>query len=120
MAEKKLHFTCVQCPMGCPLTVTMDNGEVIEVTGNSCPRGAKYGRQEAISPQRVITSLVNVAGDYHPISVKTTEPVPKDQIADIIMAIRGTTVEPPVHIGDVIIENVLGSGVDVIATSEHL
>ncbi len=54
MAQETLHFTCVQCPMGCPLTVTMENGEVTEVTGNTCPRGAKYGKQEAICPQRVM------------------------------------------------------------------
>ncbi len=120
MAQETLHFTCVQCPMGCPLTVTMENGEVLEVSGNTCPRGEKYGKQEAISPQRVITSLVNIAGDYHPISVKTTDAVSKAQIADIVMAIRSTTVKAPVHVGDVVIANVLGSGVDVVATSEHL
>ena len=119
MSKKVLEFTCVQCPMGCPLTVTVEDGQVTDVTGNTCPRGKKYGAQEAICPERVVTSLVNIKGDWHPISVKTTDAVPKTMINDVIAEIRRTSVDAPIKAGTLVIENVAGTNVDVVATSSH-
>ena len=116
---KVLSLTCVQCPMGCPLEVTLADGEVVSVTGNTCPRGRVYGEHEATCPERVVTSLVEVAGNYRPVSVKTTAPVPRELVADVLAAIRATVVRPPVAAGDVVVADVCGTGVNVVATKSH-
>lgn len=116
METREMRFTCVQCPMGCPLTVTLEDGKVTSVVGNSCPRGKVYGEHEATRPERVVTSLVGVAGDYHPVSVRTAAPVPKELVDEVLDQISTTVVTLPVRSGDVIIENVAGTGVDVICT----
>ena len=116
MATEVMNFTCVQCPMGCPLTVTLEDGVVTSVTGNTCPRGKVYGEHEATHPERVVTSLVGIVGDYHAVSVKTTAPVPKDRVDDVLDQISSTLVTLPVTMGDVVVSNVAGTGVDVVAT----
>lgn len=109
-------ITCINCPVGCRLTVTLEDGQVTKVTGNTCIRGEKYARQETIAPERMITAVVPVEGSSCPLSVKTKQPVPKRLIADCMRALSGVTAKAPVHIGDVVLANVCGTGVDVIAT----
>ena len=107
---------CIQCPMGCPLTVTVDGGKV-SVEGNTCPRGAVYGEKEVTHPTRTVTSTVPVeGGDCSRVSVKTSCDVPKEKIFEVMEVIRKTAVKAPVALGDVIIENAADSGADVIAT----
>ena len=109
---------CIGCPLGCPLTVKMD-GENIEVSGNTCKRGDDYARKEVLSPTRIVTSTVHVSGGaIEMVSVKTKTDLPKDKIFAIIDEIRRATVNAPVSIGDVIIENCAGTGVPVIATKD--
>ncbi|MBQ6395142.1 MAG: DUF1667 domain-containing protein [Atopobiaceae bacterium] len=120
MATEILNFTCVQCPMGCPLTVTLEDGVVTNVTGNTCNRGKIYGEHEATQPQRVVTSLINVKGDYHPVSVKTAAPVPKELVDEVLAEIARSYVEPPVKTGDVVVANVANCGVDVVCTKSRL
>ena len=105
------NLICIGCPMGCPLTVTID-GESIAVSGNTCPHGAEYAKKEVTNPTRVVTSGAGIAR----VSVKTASDVPKDKIFDCMREIRGTTVKAPIRIGDIIIRNCAGTGVDVIAT----
>ena len=106
---EKRDLTCIGCPLGCQITVTMENGEVTDVKGNTCPRGDKYAREEVTNPTRVVTSIVKVeGGNLAAVSVKTKDVIPKGKIFDIL--------EAPVKIGDVIVPNVAGTGVDVIAT----
>ena len=103
--------------MGCPLVVTMDGGEVVSVTGNTCKRGEIYGRKEVTNPTRIVTSTVRVSGgSIDMVSVKTKEDIPKGKIFDCVKALKNVEVETPVHIGDVILKNVAGTGVDVVAT----
>ena len=110
------ELTCINCPMGCQLTVTID-GENITVTGNTCPRGEDYARKEVTDPRRIVTSSVPVKGsDIHRISVKTRTDIPKDKIFDIMDVIKRTTVTAPVEIGDVICEDICGTGVQLVAT----
>lgn len=110
------NLTCIRCPMGCQLLVTVEGGEVT-VTGNTCPRGADYGRQEVISPVRTVTSTVRVTGGQLPVvSVKTAGDVPKDKVDDVMRDIRSASVSAPVKIGDVIVRNAGGTGIDVLAT----
>ena len=119
MEERNL--ICIGCPMGCPLTVTMEGTEVKSVTGNTCPRGDIYARKEVTNPTRIVTSSVLVKGSRtgaKTVSVKTASDVPKGKIFEVVRALKGVTVEAPVKIGDVVVANVSGTGVDVIATKE--
>lgn len=114
---ENVNLICIGCPMGCPLTVTMDKGEVTQVTGNTCKRGDIYARKEVTNPTRIVTSTVMVEGGNHGmVSVKTQTDIPKAKIFECVKALKGIKVKAPVHIGDVILENVAGTGVDVIAT----
>ena len=115
MEEKKL--TCIGCPMGCPLTVVMNGKDVVSVTGNTCRRGDVYARKEVTNPTRIVTSTVRVSGgSIDMVSVKTKEDIPKDKIFECVRALKGIRIPAPVHIGDVILTNVAGTGVDIIAT----
>lgn len=110
---------CIGCPMGCMITVSMENGEVVTVTGNTCKRGDTYARKEVTNPTRIVTSSVRVTDGVLPVvSVKTKEDIPKEKIADCMKALKEVTVKAPVHIGDVLLTDVAGTGVDIIATKE--
>ena len=110
------EMICINCPMGCPLTVTM-NGDRITVTGNTCPRGADYAKKEVLSPTRIVTSSVRVnGGTIARVSVKTKTDIPKGKIFDVMKEIRAVRVDAPVKMGDVVIEDCAGTGVEVIAT----
>lgn len=115
MEIKKL--TCINCPVGCSLKVEMDGENVICVSGNTCRRGEIYARKEVTNPARIVTSTVKVVnGTSGTVSVKTKEDIPKEKIFACVQALRGIEVQAPVHIGDVILENVAGTGVDIVAT----
>lgn len=110
------ELTCIGCPMGCTVTVTMENGKVTSVTGNTCPKGDAYARKEVTNPTRIVTSTVRVIGGIAPmVNVKTSSDIPKDKIFDCIEAIKDVTVAAPVKIGDVILTNVAGTGIDIVA-----
>ena len=110
-------ITCINCPVGCRMTVTLsDQGEFVSVTGNTCPRGAKYAQQECTLPERMITAVIPVSGCETPLSVKPASPVPKKQIAAIMAELAGVQVSVPVEIGQVVLPNVLETGVNIIAT----
>ena len=115
---EKIALTCIGCPMGCQITVTRDNGEITDVTGYTCKRGLDYARKEVTAPTRIVTSSVPVTGGsrLRMVSCKTREDIPKGKIADVIEAISAVTVCAPVHIGDVILADVAGTGVDMVAT----
>ena len=111
------EMICINCPMGCMLTVTMENGEVTEVKGNTCPKGDIYARKEVVNPTRIVTSTVRITGgDKERVSVKTASDIPKDKIFEVMKDIDNAVVAAPAHIGDVLVKNVAGTGVDVIAT----
>lgn len=115
---EKRELICIGCPLGCPLTVTMEDGEVKAVEGNTCKRGDDYARKEVINPTRIVTSTVMVEGGTDvTVAVKTRTDIPKGRIFECVRALKGVTVKAPVHIGDVIVPNVAGTGVDIIATS---
>jgi CxxC motif-containing protein len=116
---EKRELICIGCPMGCPLTVELEGSEIISVTGYTCKRGDVYARKEVTNPTRIVTSTVKVEnGTADMVSVKTREDIPKDKIFDCIKALKGVTVKAPVHIGDVILSNVAGTGVDIVATKD--
>ncbi|MBS6721672.1 MAG: DUF1667 domain-containing protein [Clostridiales bacterium] len=114
---EKRELTCIGCPLGCQITVTMENGEVKDVAGYTCARGEKYAREEVTNPTRIVTSIVRVeGGDLAAVSVKTKDVIPKGKIFDILAEIKPVIVKAPVKIGDVIVPDVAGTGVDVVAT----
>ncbi|MDO5350816.1 MAG: DUF1667 domain-containing protein [Lachnospiraceae bacterium] len=115
---EKRELICIGCPLGCPVTVTMDAGEVVKVEGNTCKRGDDYARKEVTNPTRIVTSTVMVEGGRDvTVSVKTRSDIPKGKIFECVKSLKGVTVQAPVRIGDVIVENSAGTGVDIIATS---
>ncbi len=110
-------ITCINCPVGCRLTVTLSgDGSVSSVQGNTCPRGEKYARQECTMPLRMITAVIPVQGSETPLSVKTSSPVPKQLIHQVMEQLSSLSVELPVTSGQVILPDVLGTGADIIAT----
>lgn len=111
------ELTCIGCPMGCQLTVTMEDGQVTEVKGNTCQKGDIYARKEVTNPTRIVTSTVRITGgDKERVSVKTASDIPKDKIFDVMKDIDSAVAAAPVSIGDVLVKDVAGTGVDVIAT----
>lgn len=116
----KTELTCIGCPMGCAVTVEMNGaGEITGVTGNTCKRGEDYARKEVTNPTRIVTSTVKVeGGTLAMVSVKTKSDIPKGKMAQCVDSLRGVCVKAPVHIGDVIVPNIAGTGVDIVATKE--
>lgn len=113
------ELICIGCPIGCQLAVKLQGNEVVEVTGNTCKRGEDYAKKECTNPTRIVTSSVCVEeGDIDMVAVKTESDIPKDKIFDCIKELKGIVVKAPVNIGDVIVENVLGTGVNIIATKK--
>ena len=110
------QITCINCPVGCRMQVTVENGEVTNVTGNSCLRGLNYAKQECIAPQRMVTAVVTVQNRKTPVSVKTRTPIPKEKIFACMACLSRLQVLAPLRMGDVLCQNVCGTGVDVIAT----
>ena len=108
------EIICICCPKGCYLKVNIDENTV---TGNSCERGAEYGINEVTNPVRIITSTVKVENGESPVvPVKTKKPIPKALNFKCMEEIDKCMVKSPVKIGDIIIENILGTGVDIVAT----
>ncbi|MBQ3015337.1 MAG: DUF1667 domain-containing protein [Clostridia bacterium] len=114
---KKRELTCIVCPRGCTLVCELDDGgKLISVSGNLCPRGKKYADDECTNPMRVVTSTVRCE-DGAVVSCKTSTSIPKSLVLEAMKVINNTKAPATVKIGDVIIKNVLGTGADVIATS---
>ncbi len=113
----KRELTCIVCPMGCSLSVEIEDGKVISVTGNTCPRGEAYANSECLHPERTITSTVRCA-DGSVAPVKTCKPVPKEKVFECMKAINAVIAPLSIRRGDVIIENIENTDVDVIATAD--
>lgn len=110
------NLTCIVCPMGCQLTVELDeNKKVLSIKGNTCKRGETYANTECTAPRRTITTTVAVKGGGV-VPVKTDSTVPKELIFDCMKEINKACVEPDAKLGTVVIENILGTGVNVVTT----
>lgn len=115
MEEKKL--TCIGCPLGCQINVKIEEHEILEVAGNTCKRGEEYAKKEIYNPTRIVTTTVKVKhGNSAMVSVKTASDIPKDKIVGCMQALKNIEVTAPVAIGDVIVENVAETGVNIVAT----
>lgn len=120
MATDVRDLICINCPLGCQLQVTLEDGVVVSVAGNTCKRGEVYGRKEVTNPTRIVTTSVPVVGSASErmVSVKTASDVPKDKVFEVVEALAGVCAQAPVAIGDVVLADVCGTGVDVVATRE--
>ncbi|MBN1778258.1 MAG: DUF1667 domain-containing protein [Clostridiales bacterium] len=114
----KQTITCINCPIGCRMTVETNGDEIVNIDGASCKRGADYAKQEAVSPRRMVTAVVNVPSCQTPLSVKTESPIPKDRIFDCMRAIGNAELKTPIRMGEVVCENVCGTGVNVVSTRD--
>ena len=108
-------LTCINCPMGCELTVEVEDGKVVSVSGNTCKRGELYAESEITAPTRTITTTV-ISAEGRPVPVKTAQPVPKDKIFECTAAIKALKVNLPVKVGQVLADDLLGTGSQVVAT----
>ena len=109
------ELICIVCPKGCHLKV--DEEKDFAVSGNSCPRGEAYGKAELTNPTRTLTSTVRCLGAAHPrCPVKTDRPVPKKLLFDLMAALDAASCTAPVRVGQVILENICGTGANIVAT----
>lgn len=116
---EKRELVCIGCPVGCSLEVEINNSEVTKVSGNTCKRGEAYAQKECTNPTRIVTSSVNVEGGLEAVvPVKTESDIPKGKIFDCVKELKNVVIKAPVHIGDVIVENIAETGVKIIATKE--
>lgn len=109
----KRNLTCIVCPIGCALTATIEDGKVISVEGNTCPRGAAYAKDECTNPTRVVTSTM-VCENGKVVPVKTNRAIPKDKIFECMNIINHTTLNGTPKIGDVAVKDVFGC--DIVVT----
>jgi len=117
MAVETTKLICTTCPVGCELTVTHDGTEVLEVEANQCKLGAEYARQEISAPRRMIITTVRVKGGSHPlVPVRSIEAVPKEMIFSVLKELRKVELEAPVEIHQVVLENALDTGVDMVTS----
>ena len=115
---KTRELTCIICPRGCSLSVSLsDAGEVLEVTGNACPRGVAYATTECTSPMRTVTTTIRTA-DGEVLPVKTDRPVPKGLVFEVMKAVARTVVPADVKIGDVAISSVAGTEANIVITGK--
>lgn len=113
------RLTCIGCPLGCQLEAAMEQGAVTTVTGNTCPKGAQYAKKELTAPTRTVTTTLPVSGGVFPtVSVKTAGEIPKSMVFACMEALRGVTVRAPIAIGQILLPNVAGTGVDIVATRD--
>ena len=114
------RLVCIGCPRGCRLTIDEKDGEYI-VTGNTCPRGKEFAISEMTAPKRTICSTVKtVFSDVPVLPVRVSDDIPREKIFDVMREINAVTLKERIGRGDAVIKNVLGLGVDVIATSDLL
>jgi CxxC motif-containing protein len=113
------HYLCIGCPLGCRLEVEEVAGEIVEVRGQSCKKGDQFARQEHTDPRRVVTTTVAIRGALHPrLPVKSAGDVPKGQVMAVCELLHTLTIEAPVRMGEVIVANALGTGVDIVASRD--
>ncbi len=119
MAMETKVMNCIMCPIGCELTVTLEDGKFASVTGNNCPRGAQYAKDEVTAPKRMLTYTVKIEGGMMPLlPVVSAAVLPKEKIMDCAAYLRGVKVQAPVKTGDVVVKDILGLGVDIVASRD--
>lgn len=110
-------LVCINCPMGCSITVEIEDSKIISVIGNACPQGREYAEQECLRPMRILTTTVKIAhGTHRVLPVVSEKAIPLDLTFKAMEQARQVCVEAPVQAGDVMIENLAGTGVRLMAS----
>lgn len=113
------EMLCITCPMGCRLTVTHEGATVLNTEGNVCKRGSEFAQAELADPRRMVATTVRVKGALHPLlPIYTERPFPKPRIFDLLQEVRRVEIEAPVTMNQVVLENALGEGINLIASRD--
>jgi CxxC motif-containing protein len=116
VSEETTKLICITCPVGCTLAVTHDGDTVLRVEGNQCKRGPEYAANELSDPRRMVTTTVKVQGGLHPLlPVYTSAPIPKPLIFPLLARLRRVELRAPVQRDQVVLENALGTGANILA-----
>jgi len=116
MTEKEI--ICVICPSSCHVKVKGEDGKIVSMEGYTCKRGKEYAEKEFTAPVRILTSTVKAVGYTCPvIAVRSREPIPKGMMMEAMEEIRKVEVKAPFTIGRVVIENILGTGTDIVLSN---
>jgi CxxC motif-containing protein len=118
--SKQVEITCISCPMGCDVELEVDdNDEIVEMEGASCPAGEKYVENEYYNPTRILPTTARVKNGVLPlVPVKSEEPIPKELLEETMEEIAKVELDAPVKLGDIVIEDVLDTGVNIVATRD--
>ncbi len=117
MAEKKL--ICVICPVGCEIMAKVENGELKKIKGYRCEQGRDYAREEFTSPSRILTATVRIKSKrVGQLPVRSTEPLPREKLEEAMFSLARVKLEPPIKEGQIILKDILKTGVDIVATRD--
>ncbi|MGM0501061.1 MAG: DUF1667 domain-containing protein [Bacillota bacterium] len=118
--SEKVVITCISCPMGCDVELDVnDDDEIVEMEGNACKAGEKYVRNEYYNPTRILPTTARVSGGVLPlVPVKSEDAIPKGLLDEAMVKIAEVELEAPVKLGDVVVENILDTGVNIVATRD--
>jgi CxxC motif-containing protein len=118
LPEGYKDIRCIICPTGCLVHVENVNGELI-IEGHSCKRGEDYAREEFVAPKRILTTTIRVENGFLPlVPVRSDKPIPKDRLEETLKEIAGLKSKAPIKMGDILIENVLGLDINIIASRD--
>jgi CxxC motif-containing protein len=117
--REQRRFICITCPVGCAIDAVIENGELIEATGQACKRGIAFVREELRTPKRMLTTTVRVRGGALPlVPVRSAQALPKGLLFSVAALLRDVVLEAPVLEHQVVLQNVLNTGVDIIASRD--
>ncbi|HHY41766.1 MAG TPA: DUF1667 domain-containing protein [Thermoanaerobacterales bacterium] len=107
--------TCIVCPKGCLIDVKLEDGKIISIENYQCKRGIDYAQNEVLDPRRILTTTVKLStGGVLP--VRTREAIPKKYLKKAMLESKDIVVKPPIKVGDVVVKDIAGTGIDLIAT----
>ncbi|MFX1502261.1 MAG: DUF1667 domain-containing protein [Promethearchaeota archaeon] len=118
ISEESKDIRCIVCPTGCLVHVEKVNGELI-IEGHSCKRGEEYAREEFVAPKRILTTTMRVENGFLPlIPVRSDSPIPKERLEETLKEIAKVITKAPIKMGDILITNVLGLDINIIASRD--
>ena len=110
-------ITCIICPIGCKILVDLNGKQIKNVKDTKCKQGIDYALNEALDPRRMLTSSVRIYnGEWPLVSVKSSQPIPKDKVFEVLKEIKKRSIKAPIHLGEIVLKNVANTGIDIIAT----
>jgi CxxC motif-containing protein len=113
----KRQIICIACPLGCRMEVSIEGDRVIEVTGNQCKKGEEHAQQEVLFPGRILTTTVRAKDPAAPLlPVRSDKLIPKGKLEESMEVVARQTVSYPIRMGEVIVANILDTGVNIIAS----